>query len=141
MEMFKKFGTGPARVLVALLSPCTSPGLAMFLSLSSLLSCCPSVPGSPTWTRCLLAFVLVASIFPAQSAAPALTQSFPGPSFACFSAASPSLYVRVYLVFRTRARPLCRLWAVASRVFNFIGVCCNCSLSLLGLIIWVFSFS
>lgn len=56
MEMFKKFGTGQARVLVILPWPCTSPGLVVFLSLSSLLSCCSSVPGPPTRTRCLLLY-------------------------------------------------------------------------------------
>lgn len=59
MEMFKKFGTGPACVLVALPSPCTSPGLAMFLCLSSLVSCCPSDQALPHGHHaCLLLYWL-----------------------------------------------------------------------------------
>lgn len=59
MEMFKKFGTGPACVLVALPSPCMSPGLAMFLSLSSLVSCCPSDQALPHGhDACLLLYWL-----------------------------------------------------------------------------------
>lgn len=69
MEMFKKFGTGQARVLVALPSPCTPPAP---LFPSALLSSCTRLAHMDT----MLAFVLAASVFPAQSAALDLTKAF-----------------------------------------------------------------
>lgn len=131
MEMFKKFGTDQAHVLVALPSPCTSP-VPLFPSV--LLSSCTRLAHMDTM---LLYWLHLFSLHRVpRRTSPQLSRTK-----LCLFLCSFTIALHEGSPRFQNTRPLSRLWAVASRVFSFVGVCCSCSLSLLGSIISVFSFS